>query len=85
LRIDISLHTIHHFLPTSFPTPRKKKEGWKKENARKKGNRKKYQDLKGVAFPSSLSHGVEGLNSFHRYTMLPAKTHEAWVYGSGGA
>jgi hypothetical protein len=50
-----------------------------------KGNRKKYQDLKGVAFPSFLSHGGVGLDSFHCYARPLAKTHEAWVYGSGEA
>jgi hypothetical protein len=65
--------------------PRKKKEGRKNEKARKKGIRKKYQDLEGVAFPSSLSHGGVGLDSFHCYTRPSAKTRETWVYGGGGA
>jgi hypothetical protein len=63
----------------------KKKEGPKKEKVRKKGDRKKYQDLEGVAFSSSLSHGGAGLDSFHHYAKLHAKTLEAWVYGSSGA
>jgi hypothetical protein len=46
----------------------KKKDGRKKEKARKKGDRKKYQDLERVAFPSSLSHGGAGLDSIHHYT-----------------
>jgi hypothetical protein len=82
LSTTISLCTIRRFLLTSFPAPRKKKEGRKKEKARKKGNRKKYHDLEGVAFPSSLSHGRAGLGSSHRYSRPPTKTHEAWVYST---
>jgi hypothetical protein len=52
--------------------------------------KRKYEEipgshLKGVAFPSSLRHGRAGLDSFHRYARPPAKTHESWVYGDGGA
>jgi hypothetical protein len=56
-----------------------------KKGDSKKRNRKKYQDLEGVALPSSLSHGGAGLDPFHRYAEPPTKPREAWVYGGGGA
>jgi hypothetical protein len=51
----------------------------------KEENRRKYQDLEGVAFLSSLSHGGAGFDSFHRYPRSPVKTQEVWVYGDGRA
>jgi hypothetical protein len=30
----------------------KRKEGWKEETVKKERNRRKYQDLEGLAFPS---------------------------------
>jgi hypothetical protein len=38
----ISFRTIHRSLTTSFPVPKKRKEGRKEERAKKKENRKKY-------------------------------------------
>jgi hypothetical protein len=63
----------------------------KKERGAERGERKrrkigkKYQDLEGVAFPSSKSHGGAGLDFFHHYARPPAKTHEAWVLGGDRA
>jgi hypothetical protein len=79
------LRTIHHSILISFPAPGKKKDGHKKEKARKKEIGRKNQDFEGAALPSSLSHGGEGLDSFHCSTRPPGKTHEAWVYGGDGA
>jgi hypothetical protein len=69
----------HHpsFSTYLLPYDWKKKEGRKTEKVRKKGDRKKYQDLEDFAFPSSLSHGRAGLDSFHHYNRPPAKTREA--------
>jgi hypothetical protein len=81
----LSLCTVYYSLLTSFPMLGKKKEGRKKEKARKNENRKKYQDLEGVAFTSSLNHGGAGLDCFHCYARPPAKPHDTLVYGSSGA
>jgi hypothetical protein len=63
-------------LLTSFPTPKKERgmERRERERERKKENRREYPDLKGVASPSSLSHGRVGFNSFHRYVGPSIKT-----------
>jgi hypothetical protein len=71
-------------LPSSLCLEKRKSDG-KKERAKKKRNRKKYQDLEGAALPSSLGHSGAGLYPFHRYIEPPIKTCEAWVYDSGGA
>jgi hypothetical protein len=78
----------HHslFSPYLFPCAWQKERGLEKRRKRwKKGSRKKYQDIKGVAFPSSLSHDGVGLDSFHCYARPPSNTLESWVYGGGGA
>jgi hypothetical protein len=66
----------------------KKKKGRKEEKEREREREKEiggYQDLGGVASPSSSSHGRAGLDSFHHYVGPYAKTHEAWVYDGDGA
>jgi hypothetical protein len=45
----------------------------------------KYQDLDGVASPSSLIHGGARLDSFHYYAELSTKICEAGVYDSARA
>jgi hypothetical protein len=54
----------------------------KKERGIEKGERErrkheKYQDLGGVVFPSSLSNGGAGLDSFHHYARPSTKTCKA--------
>jgi hypothetical protein len=65
--------------------PGKRKRGGKRREREEKKNRRKYQDLKGVASPCSLSHGRAGLDLFHYYGRPSAKTCEAWVYDNSGA
>jgi hypothetical protein len=75
------LSPIRCSLPTSFPALEERKRDGKRRERKRIKIGKKYLNLKGVGFPSSLSHGGAGLDSFHRYAWAPVKTHEAWVYG----
>jgi hypothetical protein len=72
-------------LPPSLCLDKKKRGAKKGETEKEKGNRKKYQGLKGASLPSSLSHGGARMYSFHYYTKPFAKTREAWVYVGSGA
>jgi hypothetical protein len=81
---------LYPFTPSTVlslpPSLRLKKErGTERGESEKEGNRKKYQDLESVAFPSSLSHGGAGLYTFQRYARPPIETCEVRVHGSGGA
>jgi hypothetical protein len=79
----ISLCPICRSLLTFFPVPGKRKRDKKMERVRKKKrNWRKYQDLKGATLPSFLSHDGAGLDLFLCYAEPPAKTCEAWVYGT---
>jgi hypothetical protein len=53
--------------------------------SKKGGNRRKYQDLEGVAFLSSMSDGGVGLDPFHPYARPPTKTCEVRVHVGGRA
>jgi hypothetical protein len=65
--------------------PGKKKEGQERKTRGKEEIGRNIRISEGIAFPSSLSHGGVGLDSFPHYVRPPAKTHEAWVYGGGVA
>jgi hypothetical protein len=65
--------------------PEKRKRDEKRREKEKKEIAENTKIFEGVVSISSLSHGEAGLGSFHRYARPPAKTHEAWVYGGGGA
>jgi hypothetical protein len=80
-----SSSTVLSLSPSLCPDKKEKRGKNRRGRRNKKGNRKKYQSPKGVALPSFLSHGREGIDSFHHHTEASTKTHEACVYGGGRA
>jgi hypothetical protein len=51
-------------LPSSLCLEKRKRDGKKKHQ--EKGNMRKQHDLEAVPFPSPMSHGRAGFDSFHR-------------------